>query len=267
MGKPIVVWIGANAGGVGKTTLVVHLGYELAKRGYNVLVIDLDTNVSMAQFCGLPTAIPPDHSTVSIFSDSFKGKYPFLTPAWGTPKGRLDVCLGGTIMVKAELDLASRSRREYVIADAFQDYPPPYDLIMLDCPASLGPLSDVALAAATHVLIPSEVSPKALTGANALLDWMRGSIRRMRLSPPPNVLGFVPTQYKNDEAQQRGLAQTLPEALKQQKIGCYRPIRYTAEFKNASREGVPLQKYRPGHPACKELKPIADDLEKLIREQ
>lgn len=48
-----VVWIGANAGGVSKTTLAVHIGYEMACRGFDTVLIDLDTNVSMNQFCGL----------------------------------------------------------------------------------------------------------------------------------------------------------------------------------------------------------------------
>jgi cellulose biosynthesis protein BcsQ len=52
--RQIVLWIGANAGGVGKTTLAVHIGYEMANRGFDVAILDLDSNGSMSLFCGLP---------------------------------------------------------------------------------------------------------------------------------------------------------------------------------------------------------------------
>lgn len=262
--RQIVLWIGANAGGVSKTTLAVHLGFEMARRGFDVLVMDLDTNVSMSQFCGLPKEPSPAETMADIFSESFGGSYPIVTPDWGNPKGRFDVCQGGTIMVQISTDLANRTRREYVLADVLQDHPLPHALILLDCPASLGTLSDVALAASTHVLVPIEVSPKSLTGSNALLNWFRVSCRKMRLDPTPQMLGFVPTQYNKDEAQQKGLMATLPDVLKAQKIHCYPPLRYSREFKNASGRGIPLQIYKPAHPAGKDFFPICDDLEALI---
>ncbi len=41
--RQIILWIAANAGGVGKTTLGIHIGYKFAQMGLNVLFIDLDT--------------------------------------------------------------------------------------------------------------------------------------------------------------------------------------------------------------------------------
>ena len=40
--QKIIIGILANAGGVGKTTLAVHLAYEISKRGLKVALIDLD---------------------------------------------------------------------------------------------------------------------------------------------------------------------------------------------------------------------------------
>jgi chromosome partitioning protein len=266
MTKQVVLWIGANAGGVSKTTLTVHIGYEMAARhGMKVLALDLDTNVSMAQFCGLPKDRPWEQTTALIFNEEFDGNYPVVTPRWGSfSKGQFDVCLGGTVMIQVSLDLATRSRREYTIADVLGDYPLPYDLILLDCPASLGTLSDVALAASTHLLLPIEVSSKSLSGTDALLTWYRVNCRKLRLKPVPSVLGVVPVQYDKEEAQQRSLMETLPEALKQQSIDCYPPVRYTPEFKNSAMQGVPLQVHRPKHRALEDLQPICNDLEALI---
>ena len=265
MTNQLVLWIGANAGGVSKTTLTLHIGYEMARRGINVLALDLDTNVSMAQFCGLPKDFDWEQSTAAIFNEKFSGQYPIVTPEWGDLKGRFDTCLGGTMMVQVSLDLATRSRREYTVADVLKDYPLPHQLILLDCPASLGTLSDVALAASTHLLLPIEVSSKSLSGTDALLTWYRVNCRKLRLKPTPAILGVVPAQYNKEEAQQRGLMETLPEALEQQSVKCYPPIRYTPEFKNAAMQGIPLQLYRPKHRAIQDFEPICNDLEALIR--
>ena len=87
--KQVVLWIGANAGGVSKTTLAVHIGYEMAKRGFDVALLDLDTNVSMSQFCGLDKDPPLEQTIAAVFSEDFDGNWPLLMPEWGKPKGKL----------------------------------------------------------------------------------------------------------------------------------------------------------------------------------
>lgn len=264
--KQVVLWIGANAGGVAKTTLAVHIGYSMAKRGFDVALLDLDTNVSMSQFCGLDKEPPPEQTMAAVFDEDFNGEWPLLTPEWGNPKGKLQVCLGGPYMIQVGLELAVRNRKEYILADRFEDFPLPHQLILLDCPASLGNLNDAAIAVATHLLIPVELSPKSLTGANALLSWYRGAIKNLRLNPPPQILGFVPTKYDSSEAAQRDLLNSLPKMLAPLKIKCYPQIRYSCEFSNASGKGVPLHLHRSTHKAIKDFEPICQELSAILQE-
>lgn len=261
-----VVWIGANAGGVSKTTLAVHIGYEMACRGFDTVLIDLDTNVSMNQFCGLDKDPLPAQTMAAVFDNDFNGDYPLLTPDWGTPKGKLQICQGGPAMIQVGLELASRNRREYALVDKFEDFPLPHHLVILDCPATLGNLNDVALAVSTHLLIPVELSPKSLTGASALLSWYRGACKSLRLNPPPQILGFIPTKYDSSEAAQREFLSKLPEMLAPLQINCYPYLRYSCEFSNASGKGIPLHLHRPSHKASGDFKAICDDLSKLILE-
>jgi len=263
--RQVILWIGANAGGVSKTTLSIHVGYEMACRGFDVVLLDLDTNVSMSQFCGLPKNPQVVQTIASVFSDDFEGDWPLATPRWGTPKGKLQVCQGGPVMIQVGLELSRRNRREYALADQLEDYPLPHQLIILDCPATLGNLNDVALAVSTHLLIPIEVTPKSLTGSDALLLWYRTTCRALRLNPPPKILGFVPTKYNVNESMQKHLMDTLPTALERQKVHCYPSIRYSCEFINASGRGVPLHLHRASHKACGDFLPICNDLETLIR--
>jgi chromosome partitioning protein len=261
----VVLWIGANAGGVSKTTLAIHIGYEIASRGFDVAILDLDTNVSMNQFCGLSKSPRPEETIATVFSEDFSGEWPLITPEWGVPKGKLQICQGGPVMVQVGLDLGQRNRREYVLADALDDHPLPHQLIILDCPATLGNLNDVALAVSTHLIIPVELTPKSLTGSDALLTWYRMTCKKLRLSPTPMILGFIPTQFNSGESMQRDLLEQLPKMIEPQQLSCYPPIRYTCEFINASARGVPLFIHRGSHKACADFLPICDDLTQLIK--
>jgi chromosome partitioning protein len=263
--QQMVLWVGANAGGVTKTTLAIHIAYEMARRGYDVALLDLDTNVSMSQFSGLPKYLKLEETMAAVFSDDFDGHWPLLQPNWTGTKGKVQVCLGGPVMVQVGMDLVLKSRREYVLADRFQDFPLPHQLVILDCPATLSHLNDAALAVATHLIIPVELTPKSFTGADALLSWYRSSTRSLRLNPAPQVLGFVPTRYNASEASERDHLAALADMIAPQQIHCYPFIRYSCEFKNASGRGVPLHIHRPGHKASEDFNPICDDIETILR--
>ena len=52
----LTISILANAGGVGKSTLAIHLAYAVNRSGFSVAMLDLDPQHSLDRFCGLPPA-------------------------------------------------------------------------------------------------------------------------------------------------------------------------------------------------------------------
>lgn len=265
--KQVVLSICANAGGVGKTTLGVHISYEMSRRGFNVALFDLDSNGSMNLFCGLPRSPKSQDTMAAVFAESFDGTWPFVTPDWGKPKGKLQVCQGGAILSKVVDELSTRKRREYVLADRLLDYPLSQDLVILDCPATLGILNEAALAASTHLLVPVQLTYKSVKGSIGLLEWYRATCKELRLNPAPKFLGFVPNQYDSSEAAQKKILVELPHQLTQLKLHCYKAIRYSSEFNNANGKGLPLPLYRPHHPASGDFKAICDDLTNLTNQE
>lgn len=263
--KQITLWIGSNGGGMGKTTLSIHLGYEMARRGFTVALLDLDSNGSMAIFCGFRKKFKPSETMAAVFDQEFNGDWPLLTPEWEGLEGRFQFCPGGRIMSKIVEITSTRRRRDYILADQLRKYPLPHDLIILDCPAQLGALNDMALAASTHMLVPHHISYKSGPGTSELLDWYRGTVRDLELDPPPKILGFVGSHFKEAEAAQKKGKEQMPAMLNKIKIHSYRPIRYSSEFNNASGRGLPLFLYRPNHEACSDFLPICDDLNTLLR--
>ena len=262
--RQIILWIVANVGGIGKTTLGIHLGYRLAQMGLDTLFIDLDTNGSLARFCGLDSDLEPEQTSAVLFNRNFTGDYPILRPQWGNPKGKFEVCLGGDVMLSVALDLPTRTGRELVLRKALKKYPLPHDLIILDSPASLDVLSYTALAVATHIAIPIPMSVK-MSGVDSLLQWIRGEAESLDLDPTPYFLGGIPMRVASN-ADQQAFYSDIKEVLTEQDIPCFPGIRYSAEFENASNRGrAPLHLYRPGHNACQDFEPIVQALLQQFR--
>lgn len=263
--RQLVLWIVANAGGVGKTTLGINLGYRLAQLGLNTLFIDLDTNGSLARFCGLDADLEPNQTSAVLFDRHFDGNYPIHQPAWGSPKGKFEVCLGGDVMLSVALDLPSRTGRELVLKRTLKKYPLPHDLIVLDAPASLDVLSYTALAAATDILVPIPMSVK-MTGVDFLLRWIRTEAESLDLDPMPQFLGGVPMKVENS-ADQQAFASEITEVLAGQDVPCFPGIRHSREFENAANRGrAPLFLYRPANKACRDFEPIVQALLKAIHD-
>lgn len=258
---PIVLSILANAGGVGKTTLGVHIAYEMSRRNFSVALLDLDPQRSLNVFCGLPMS-ESENTITRVFSKDFQGNYP-LVSCWGNSK--VEVCQGHPRLSEVANELVIRKRGEYVLADRLKSYPLPHDLTILDCPATLGMLNVNALAASDYILVPVQLEMKSIAGAAELVEWCITTADELHLNPRPPILGFVPSMYDERRAIHKSYLQQLPAIAETLKIKVYPKIRDSSEFKNASANGLPLQKYRPAHQACNDFKAIANDLSNLIK--
>jgi chromosome partitioning protein len=257
----LAIAILANAGGVGKSTLATHVAYELGNCGYRVAMFDLDPQRSLNVFCGLPR-LNEGSTTANVLSKDFVGDW-VLAKAWGESSG-VEVCQGHPLLAEVANDLVIRTRGEYTLADRLENYPLPHDVIIFDCPATLGMLNVNALAAATHLLVPIQLEMKAIAGSAELVEWLVRTSDELRLKPRPSILGFVPSMYDESLAMHRQYLNQLPEIAEQLDIKLYPTVRVSSEFMNASAYGLPLHKYRPRHSACQDFRQIVNDLVKLI---
>jgi chromosome partitioning protein len=261
MAKQIILAIIANAGGVGKTTIATHLAYGLGQEGVSVGLIDLDPQRALDVFCGLPPA-QADQSIVRVLAKDFKGDWPMF-PAWGHLN--IEVCSGHPSMAQIADDLVIRRRGEYALADRLSHFPLKHDVVILDCPATLGKICENAIAAATHLLVPIQLEMKSVSGVADLIQWTLAISQDLQLTPPPPILGLVPSLYNHKKAIHRLYLEQLPEVAADLGIPVYPPIRDSAEFKNCSANGEPLQHYRPNHPAAQDFEPIIRDLLALTK--
>jgi chromosome partitioning protein len=173
-------------GGVAKTTTVHSLGSALTERGRRVLLVDLDPQACL---------------TYSLGGDSLAGNGSLhdvivhQTPARDVlaKVGDLQLLPASIDLAGAEIYLLSKTGREYAVAQALSSITSGYDVVLIDCPPSLGILTINGLTAADEVLIPLQCETLSGRGVGQLLETV-GDVRKYT-NPHLTVAGVIATMY------------------------------------------------------------------------
>jgi chromosome partitioning protein len=183
-----IIAVANQKGGVGKTTTSVNLSAYLALEGYRVLLVDCDPQGNASSGLGINRKKIP-YCVYNLLIDGMEIKKVLCQ----TRINNL-VILPATIQLAgAEVELANRPGREFILSQALQPARDEYDYIILDCPPSLGLLTINALTAGTSVLIPLQCEYYALEGLSQLMDTIQ--LVKSRLNPSLRVEGILFTMF------------------------------------------------------------------------
>jgi chromosome partitioning protein len=161
--------IANQKGGVAKTTTAVNLAASFAVSERRTLLIDLDPQANATSGFGLPT--PATH-----IYDALIGQCALKDVCQPTELDALQVVPAGPDLVGAEIELVDAEGRERRLERALAELRDEYEIIVIDCPPSLGLLTLNALVAADGVIVPLQAEYYALEGLARLLD----TIERVR---------------------------------------------------------------------------------------
>lgn len=175
-------------GGVGKTTTVVNLGVALAGLKKKTLVIDLDPQGAMSVGLGVD-AYGLQETVYSALADP---EFPIRRIVYPV-KPYLDLIPANIDLAGAEMELIAEIRREYILRRVLEPLQSWYDLILIDCPPSLGLLTMNGLCASDGVLIPLQCEYFAMRGIRLLLDAIDKI--KVRLNPNLELVGILATMY------------------------------------------------------------------------
>ncbi|MBV8159627.1 MAG: ParA family protein [Acidimicrobiia bacterium] len=183
---PVTFAVANQKGGVAKTTTVHALGSALAEQGRRALLVDLDPQGCLTFSLGIdPNDLPKSLHDVFVHR----------TPATEIllKVGELHLLPASIDLAGAEVHLLTRAGREYALARALEPIKSDYDMILVDCPPSLGVLTINGLTAADEVLVPLQCETLSHRGVGQLLETIEDV--RSYTNPGLKVRGVVATMF------------------------------------------------------------------------
>jgi chromosome partitioning protein len=167
----------SQKGGTGKTTTVRTLADALRRSGVRTLAVDLDPQGNLSDYFDLPTDVEPTIADVlSGRSGAAQAIHEDLVPA-------------NLTLAETELMLGGKIGRELTLRRALAELPADYEVILIDCPPSLGLLTINALVAADQALITAEAQYFALQGVEQAMEVV--DLARESLNPKLSLLGVL----------------------------------------------------------------------------
>jgi len=188
--KTDIIAIVNQKGGCGKTTTCINLAAGLARSGFRVLIIDLDSQANAS----LGIGIPIDQISVSIY-DVLVKNLELEQTIIPTTVPNLDISPAVSLLTGAQLEIADQLGREGLLKTSIRRMTDTaarrYDYIFLDNSPSLNLITINGLVAAKSVLIPIQAHYFSLEGMRELFNTIH--IVRERLNSQMQILGILPT--------------------------------------------------------------------------
>ena len=238
---PLVMAVQNFKGGVGESTLVVHLAQYFALRGYRVCVIDCDSQASTTAVFGLNPDVDVDEEEDTL--------YPFLRH--GGPKS-LHYALRATYwpgialipanlgLYDAEYEFAARMARDPTfildrLREGVETIADQFDIILLDPPPALGMLSLSVLRAANALLIPAPPNNIDFASTAHFLKMMESTLAELARHGGAREYSFVKilTSKMNDQKSAHQAIKRMMDAVFPQDM-LQASLKDSAEIDNAS---------------------------------
>ena len=236
-------------GGSGKTTTTVNLAGCCALAGKRVLVVDLDPPANATTHLGV------ERGEVSVYDVLVDPEQPLAGAIRPSTVEGLSVVPSQVDLSGAEMELAGEVGRELRLREALEDAAE-FDLVLIDCPPSLGLLTVNALTAAEALIVPVECEFFALEGLGVLTRTVE--LVREHLNAELEIAAIVPTKFD----QRKNLCKDALEQMREffPKLVTKTIIRTNVRLAEAPTAGEPIALFSPGSHGAEDYRALAKEV-------
>jgi chromosome partitioning protein len=257
-GDPLtkVISIANQKGGVGKTTTSINLGGALAELGYRVLCVDMDPQANLTVGLGISLS----DVRVSMSDVLSEDRIPFDEIVRASDMPGLSVAPATLELASTEVELFTAIGREMVLRDALTGWAErQFDVIIIDCPPTLGLLTINSLVASSRVIIPVQTQYYAIKGLTALIKVI--NTIKLKLNHDLEILGLLATFFDGRTVLAREMLANLRE------LGDHRVfntmIKNTVKLGEAPLTGKPVTEYATNSAAARAFRELAREVIEL----
>ena len=251
-----------HKGGVAKTTSLLNLAAGIARlHGKKVCIIDADpqANTTMAAFGEEMASLPQDVMLESVLQEIMQDRPLELKPL--TWLDRVDVLPASLDLAATEVIMNTTPGREFLFREIIRGLEKKYDHILIDCPPSLGIITQNALMASDFVIIPTDGNYFAMKGIEKI-HYIIGLLRR-KLGAEVRILGYFMTKYnagrKLDVDIRESLIETLGESVFET------TIRNNVALGEAQYNARSIFDYAPSSNGARDYRSLTEEFLKRIR--
>ncbi len=251
-----VVAFANQKGGVGKTTSAVNTAVCLTRRGFRVLLIDSDPQGNATSSLGLDKDAA-EATTYDLLVDGLpaaQARVPEVRP-------RLDLVPANPELAGAEVELVDAPQRERRLAGALAGALSHYDVVLIDCPPSLGLLTVNALTAARAVVVPIQCEFLALEGLGQLIATI--DLVKRGLNPPLDVVGVLMTMFDGRTRLSAHVVEQVRSHFPHRIFSTIVPR--SVRLAEAPSYGQAIVEYDPGSRGAEAYEAFADELAARLR--
>jgi chromosome partitioning protein len=185
-----VIAVANQKGGVGKTTTAVNLSACLAALGQRVLLFDLDPQANATSGTGLEKIEGASAYRVLLGEGSLLEKIkPTNYERLEIIPSEVDLCAADIEMARLENHLQRLTQSLKPVLDSGR-----FDVVLIDCPPSLGILTLNAFTACDGILVPLQCEYYALEGIS-MMNRVLGQLREAGVNPRLDIFGVVMTMF------------------------------------------------------------------------
>jgi chromosome partitioning protein len=244
-------------GGVGKTTTAINLGAALASKGLRVLLIDFDPQGHLTEGLGVRdkylTASP---NIYELLLGEVKATLSELEVK--AESEELLIIPSHIKLFLAEQGLTMQRGREFKLRRLVEEIQHEFDWILIDCPPSLGLLTDNAIYASRRVLVPIQAEDTSIRALEILLDQVQSLEQALGIEV--EILGVLPNMVE-DTKLAKGILKSLRESLP---LTFPFEIRKRVKLKEAWAQGQSIFRYDPRSDLIPVYTKLAEELIKKV---